>query len=147
MDWLPIIDQKIEIYDINEMLKGKTIEDIDEIICIGNVNLYEWLNQYYTLWIEGEGKEDFIEKWSFNIGSENLKNFVIVKFGEDIKADLIVSEKYKVFEKDIINQIEEKLGLLELGDTVSYDIYYYKYAHNVKTENTPEYSIEVLITV
>lgn len=106
MEWLSIIDQKIDIYDINGMLEGKTIEDIDEIICIGNVNLHAWLNQYYTLWIESEGKEDFIEKayvlnqdskfvrasllWIDDNIPDVLKK-ILNELGENIKSKLLCS--------------------------------------------------------
>ncbi len=71
-------------------------------------------------------KEDFLEKWFFNINNEPINNFIIIKYDTKIMADLILHEKYSFIEKDILNKIESYLGLRELGELITYEKYYFK---------------------
>jgi len=82
-------------------------------------------------------KEDYVEKWVFYINKDQEKNFLIVKFDTKIKADLVVHEKYQKNEDDIINQVEDELGLRELGEECIFDIYYFKKYRAKRNKKNP----------
>ncbi len=91
-------------------------------------------------------KEDFVEKWIFSV-EEEKDNFAIIRFDKTIEVNLIIKEKYKLHEKKILNQIEDKLGLKDLGETINYNLFYYKEKKNLKRENRgeePNYTYNVL---
>jgi hypothetical protein len=71
-------------------------------------------------------KEEFVEKWFFSINEEPVKNFVIIRYDNIIRADIVMHEAYAINERDIVAQIEEKLGLPEFGEAVVHEIYYFK---------------------
>ncbi|MEK6916158.1 MAG: hypothetical protein AABW92_00285 [Nanoarchaeota archaeon] len=80
-------------------------------------------------------KEEFIEKWVFSVDDDNIKNLLYIKFDSHIKVDIIMHEKYIAQEKRIIDQVEERLGLSEIGEAFSYEIYYFKRTNNLKKES------------
>jgi hypothetical protein len=88
-------------------------------------------------------KEDFVEKWNFFIDNKKIKNFLFVKFDNKINVDIVMHEKYKYYEKSILSQIEEKLGLKELGESVSYEIYYFKKHSSTRARNISNYEYDV----
>lgn len=91
--------------------------------------------------LKREYKEDYVEKWHFTVGKDKSKNMVFIKYEETITADLVMHEKYKPSEKQLISQIEEKLGLAEIGENINYSLYYFrKHTTSVK-KNVPEYNL------
>jgi len=80
-------------------------------------------------------KEEFLEKWTFTIDDENIKNFLYVKFDPHVRVDIVIHEKYVVQEKKVIEQIEERLGLKEIGEDFLYEVYYFRRSNAVKREN------------
>ena len=86
-------------------------------------------------------KEEFIEKWFFKINNEEFKNFLLIKFDDDIKVDVVMHEKYTTSEKSIMEHVENNLGLEELGDSIQYDVFYYK---QHKYESKKDYNINYL---
>ena len=47
----------------------------------------------------------------------------------------MIHEKYVVQEKKVIEQIEERLGLKEIGEEFLYEVYYFRRSNAVKREN------------
>jgi hypothetical protein len=87
-------------------------------------------------------KEEFVEKWYFTIGTDKTRNFILLKFDSNIKADVVMNEKFRMLERKILSNIEDLLGLKELGDTISYELYYFsrnKSAYE-NMEAKPDYS-------
>ena len=76
-------------------------------------------------------KEEFVEKWFFSVNDEPIKNFVVLRYDSIIRADIVMHETYAINERDIIAQIEEKLGLPEFGDAILHEIYYFKRSNKV----------------
>ncbi len=89
-------------------------------------------------------KEDFIEKWEFYIENKDEKNFIIAKFDNNIKVDIVLREKFKPYEQSIVSQVEEKLGLDELGENLLYDIYYFKNKKSSKKKANNEYNVDYI---
>ncbi len=88
-------------------------------------------------------KEEFVEKWYFFVNSERIKNVIFVKYENVINVDLILHEKYKYYKRTIISLIEDKLGLKDLGETIKYEIYYFR--NQTTTEKrTKEYDVNVI---
>lgn len=85
-------------------------------------------------------KEDFVEKWFFQIDKEEPRNFVLAKFDSKIYVDVVINEKYRLYENRIITQLEDKLGFGDLADAVRYDIYYYSKSKSIRnyTEHTDD---------
>ena len=71
-------------------------------------------------------KEDLVEKWYFHLSDSRIKNFIIVRFDTTITVDVVMHEKYRYYERAILQQLEDKLGLKELGDTIKHEIYYFR---------------------
>ena len=78
-----------------------------------------------TVYIKRKYKEDFIEKWTFTVGRNDVQNFLYVKFDNDILVDIVMHDSIKSFERKVLSQIEEKLGLKDLGESIKYDIFYF----------------------
>jgi hypothetical protein len=78
-------------------------------------------------------KEEFVEKWYFQIDKDSTRNFLLVKFDSEVAVDVVMNEKYRYFESQVLLQIEEKLGLKEIGDQIRYEIYYYN--RNIKKDS------------
>ena len=106
---------------INELQSGKIIvrQTIKTPISVSLKRLY---------------KEDFVEKWFFDVNNEKIRNIVFAKFDSKIHVDVIIHERYKNYENSIISQIEDKLGFRELADMVQYDIYYFNKNKYLKNE-------------
>lgn len=73
-------------------------------------------------------KEEFVEKWYFTVNDNPIRNFLIAKFDNTIRVDIVMHEKYRLYEDDIISQVEKSLGLKELGESSVFEIYYFKRA-------------------
>jgi len=65
----------------------------------------------------------------------------LIKFDDDIKVDVVMHEKYTRSEKSIMEHVENNLGLEELGDSIQYDVFYYK---QHKYESKKDYNINYL---
>lgn len=94
-----------------------------------------------SLSLKREYKEEFVEKWFFNIGKDKFKNFIVVKFDETISADIVLHEKYKPIEKSVLSQLEEKLGLNEIAEDSNFSLYYFRKQNSVKKKNPSEYNL------
>lgn len=67
-------------------------------------------------------------------------NFLYVKFDSEVQVDIVIHENYKFYEQSIIKQVQEKLGLTEIGDSINYDIYYFSTHSNTKNSNQNVYN-------
>jgi len=99
------------------------------------------LNKNLNVSLKRNYKEDFFEKWTFNIGNSEIQNVIIVRIDNQLVADIILHDQYRYYEKEIIEQIEDKLGFNDIGETLSYDIYYFKrHSKEQRQVKTNEYS-------
>jgi hypothetical protein len=89
-------------------------------------------------------KEEFVEKWFFNIGNNKIKNFILIRFDKEISVDIVLNDKYRPYEKKLLPEIEDMLGLRELGESINYDIYYFKKQNLLKSsQKGEEYNVDV----
>ena len=89
-------------------------------------------------------KEEFVEKWFFHIRNSKSKSFILIRFDKEICVDLVLDEKYRPYEKKILPEIEDKLGLRDLGETINYDIYYFKKQNFLRSSNSAgDYNVDV----
>ena len=84
-------------------------------------------------------KEEFIEKWDLSIFDKKEKNFLFVRYDDDIEIDFVIDEKYKPYQQEINLQIEDKLGFREFSDYITYNIYYFK---DHKSEKKPVKTVQ-----
>ena len=89
-------------------------------------------------------KEEFVEKWYFSVGNDKGRNFTVVKFDEALHADIVMHERFRHYERQIIAQIEEKLGLKELGDSIKYEIYYFRKSHSDVQNEAKEHNMDLM---
>ncbi len=107
-----VLDNKKQALQmINKLKKESKIRNIKKSANISLMRVY---------------KEDLIEKWYFHVNNHKTKNFLIAKFDTAIKVDIVLHEDYRLYEDDIISQVETSLGLKELGDSSIFEIYYFK---------------------
>lgn len=116
--------------------KQKAMQMIEKLKNDGNLTVKPSTN----VSIRRVYKEELFEKWAFEVNKEKYRNFVLVKFDTLIRADIVMHEKYMTAERDVINQISEKLGLDELGEGTDFDIYYFKKFTNTKKVQKSEIS-------
>ena len=102
-------------------------------------------NSSVSISLKRDYKEDFVEKWYFFIGDRDIRNFLVVKFDNNIKVDIVLHEKYRYYEQTILDQVEEKLGLNGLGESISHNIYYFrKTAGSKKVSDASEYNFNFI---
>ena len=71
-------------------------------------------------------KEDNVEKWKFSVGSEKFENIIIIRYGlKDIEMDIIVNEKLKFIESEILDEIYRILGMADFTTEVVQNIYFF----------------------
>jgi len=79
--------------------------------------------------------EGNVEKWLFTIHSAkrpqratplNEDGTIVIKYGQDIELDIMTKEKFRHFEEELIDLINEKLGLTVNEDKdIIHNFYYY----------------------
>jgi hypothetical protein len=129
-------DRDKALYLINKLKDKKqlTIKEIKQIKSLENKSLFLEFKRIY--------KEEYIEKWDFSLDKSIKNNFVLVKFDEKIRLDIVVHEKYKILENHIIQKIVEILGLKELVCEIIWNIYYFTYNQSDKIKNSQNKGIE-----
>jgi len=70
-------------------------------------------------------KEIDVEKWFFSVNKGEFKNFFTVFYGPAVDVDIVLDEKYMVYEDSILVEISTMLGLEKLGDEITQNVYYY----------------------
>ncbi|MBT3720570.1 hypothetical protein HN789_00615 [archaeon] len=123
-----ILDTKKEAIQLIDKLKKETKIKVKEIQKTAEISL---MRVY---------KEEFVEKWYFIVNDGKIKNFLVVKYDNNIKVDIVMHELYRLYEDEIISQIEKSLGLKELGESSVFEIYYFKRAIKNR-ENAPQKSL------
>ncbi|MEM4267375.1 MAG: hypothetical protein QXK37_00935 [Candidatus Woesearchaeota archaeon] len=71
-------------------------------------------------------KEYNVEKWDFAVDNEDFINFIYLRFEEMIELDLIVHEKYKIWEQRIITEIMHIFGLAGTELDLCINFFYFK---------------------
>jgi hypothetical protein len=127
------LDNKDQVKDLIEKLKKKVIPP-SKARDNKSINLY--MKRAY--------KEDYVEKWLFFIGESKSNNVVIVKYGPTIYVELILDEKFTSFERVIISQIEDRLGLKDEGQVINYNLYYFRKHSSISKESEPEYNVDFM---
>jgi hypothetical protein len=105
---------------INDLKKEKVLT-LDELRRVGSPRLdsvHVSMKRVY--------KEEFVEKWLVSITRKDEKNFVLVRYDDDIKIDFVIDERYKQYQEEINRQVEEKLGLNDFSEFIAYNIYYFR---------------------
>ncbi len=66
-----------------------------------------------------------VEKWRFTIEKSPTYNFLLIRDSEFIDIDIIMHEKYKFHEANIIHELYKILGLSDSGLPIRRNIFYY----------------------
>jgi len=66
-----------------------------------------------------------VEKWEFKIDNEDAENFVYMRDSETIMFDIVLNNKYKPKEKEIIETLKRMLGLDNSEFDVKQTVFYY----------------------
>lgn len=121
-------ENREQALDLINKMKKKKDQSIDKIKMIsGNKVVAKKLdNKEISFCIKRVYMEENIEKWIFSLEKTIKNNFVVVRFGEETKLDLVIHEKYKLLEEEIIKSITLALGLDELEREISWDVYYFR---------------------
>ncbi|MFH1649774.1 MAG: hypothetical protein ABIA93_04450 [Candidatus Woesearchaeota archaeon] len=85
-------------------------------------------------------KEDFIEKWVFK--SKSTHNFLVVRYDENITVDVVLDDRYKPLEGEVLEQIRKTLGFEDLGE-VKFTLYYYHHRSERRDESKRSYGVVV----
>lgn len=85
-------------------------------------------------------KEDFIEKWVFR--SDGTDNFLVVRYDEVVEVDIVLSEKYKPFEDQVLEKIRRTLGLDDAGETRT-NLYYFRQRSERSDESKRKFGIVI----
>jgi len=89
-------------------------------------------------------KEDFVEKWKFCIDDFNFDNFVVVRYEDEVRMDIVLHDRYNAFERQILERIISSLGLKEMSNKIRYDFFYFK-KHSAKRRIYPKADDDELV--
>ncbi|MFT4297599.1 MAG: hypothetical protein ACMXX5_00220 [Candidatus Woesearchaeota archaeon] len=76
-------------------------------------------------------KEEYVEKWKFQIDDFSDDNIIIARFDSEVHLDIILHEKYNHLEKVLLEKLIDVLGLKEISNKIRYDFFYFK-RHSAK---------------
>lgn len=113
-------DNSEEAIKIIDNLKKEESLSIKEI-----KSIQEEKNKVPTIKIQRMFKELDSEKWSIKINSEPIHNFFVINFEDQIYIDIIVFEKFKIFEDKIVKEIIETLNLEKFDIPTNTNIFYF----------------------
>ena len=109
------LDSKRQVLDIVEKLKKqrprKKIRDYNRA----------------SVSVKRAYKEEFVEKWYFTVAQDSVKNVLFIKFDAPTQADIILHERYRRYESNIVDQLEDKLGLSEASEVIQYHTFYFRH--------------------
>lgn len=104
---------------VNTLVREKdlTTKEIRELKKISGKKLDINLERAY--------KEYDVEKWLFSVGNDKKISFMTIRFGETIDVDVVMQEKYRFLERNIINELIRMLGLDKFDLTLNQNIYFF----------------------
>jgi hypothetical protein len=70
-------------------------------------------------------KEYNIEKWDFSVDNDDFINFLYIRFEDKIAVDLVLHERYKLWEEQILGEISAIFGFESLDIDLGLNIIYY----------------------
>jgi hypothetical protein len=122
---------KPNIDEVKEVLKH--IEH--DILTKKQIKKIKELKKYLDIDITRVYHEGNVEKWLFNINSMNRAKrespikedgSLVLKHGSEIEIDVMVKEKFRHYEEELLDIINEKLGLNSIEDKdIIHNFYYY----------------------
>lgn len=110
--------------------------------------------KYIELSLMRQYHDSSFEKWSFTVHSIKKPiaqhypedGTVIVRHGRSIEVDIMVKEKFRHFEEEIINLIDEKLGFINRQDhQLLHNLYYYSDSSSYTTSPQREQLVSMLV--
>lgn len=108
-----------------ERLMNEKIPSAEQINQLQKLSHQRYLIKAFRAYKEPES-----EKWFFTVEQEKNPNMLIVRYADRIEIDIVMHEKYKSLEKKILYEINDILGIDEMGFEIVQDIYYYnKHSH------------------
>ena len=69
-------------------------------------------------------KEDAVEKWYFTVNKDSVMNFIIVREYDGYELDIVLHQKFKRQEDDVVRAIIDSLNL-DNESGISRNIYYF----------------------
>jgi len=79
-------------------------------------------------------KEKNIEKWLCSVDNDNKAGFIVVRFNDSIEVDIVLKEKHRFIEDQIVDDVVKILGLNEFCTTIEHNVYYYGKHSSYSTE-------------
>lgn len=109
-----------EEYEANDRKKAQIIisKIKKEVLDEKKIKNIQNLRKNLLLNVRRIYKEQNVEKWCFSINNEDESNYVIIRFSDDVEMDILVDEKFKYIETEILDEINKILGL----DDMNYDL-------------------------
>ncbi len=140
--WDKIINNKILIGDINKMLEGRSLSDLQAYCGKSEQDIWMWLNKYYDFWIRYKSIEEFIDEvYVINQSNKFVKNTqlyidsnidnalknILVDLDSNIKDSLLSREinlREGIIEKSRDNEfvskrIQEKVNAILSDETIN----------------------------
>ncbi|HIH37941.1 hypothetical protein J4460_08430 [Candidatus Woesearchaeota archaeon] len=72
-----------------------------------------------------EYKEYDVEKWFFTVNGSPERCFIIARYGDEIKVDIVMADYLRPHEEGIIASLFEQLGLDSFFEELVLDVYYF----------------------
>ena len=136
LGWRKVFGSNFSLNDFNNMFKDKSISEFNKIFK-EKFNIYEWLNRFYSLWIEDEGIEKVIKFVLVPTQDEKFNLFNNVFYDANINDEL----KEILFDLDSIY----KTNLLDRNIT-AFDAYYHSNTFKLKDTKSVASLIELKVT-
>ena len=112
-------DDKSDALHLIETLKKEKDLSNDEI-----EHIRKFESQNIKINLERAYKEYDVEKWLFSINDEPKDNFIIVRFAEEIEADVVMHERYRRLERKILEKLQQSLKLED--ELLRQSVFFYK---------------------
>jgi hypothetical protein len=75
-------------------------------------------------------KEYNIEKWEFSVDRDEFINFIYIRFEDKIGIDIVIHERYKLWEEQILAEVNAIFGLESTDVDIGLNIIFYSERFN-----------------
>ncbi|WP_208560496.1 sacsin N-terminal ATP-binding-like domain-containing protein [Marinilactibacillus kalidii] len=105
LGWKKVFGGNFQLKSLNVLFEDKVILDFISPF-IDEEEAYEWLNRFYSLWIDDEGIEEVIESVFVPTQHTKFNHFKNIYYDDDIREDLkeILFELMPVRKEQLLNQ-------------------------------------------
>ncbi len=126
--------EEYSVYDKSEAknLISKLKKERD--LTVKQISDLDRIKSEFNMRVKREYKSENIEKWLFRVNDQKFENFFVVHQGDDLTLDLVICDKYRLLEKDILEEIANILNIDMIEGECTQNVYFYSSKSEYHTE-------------